>query len=99
MYYCTSGCQADGNNAANWHRQMIETTTSLDTDEPIAVATGYLTSRWEYVGHYPRLAFASSGDLRLVYGNHHFQGKFDSNNHIQLDTDLVVARLKLLAKP
>jgi hypothetical protein len=99
VYYCTGGCQADGNNYANWHRELVETTTSLEAAEPIDAAYPYVSTIWQYVGRFPRIAFDAAGNVRLVYGNTHWQLGWDTNNHIVHHEDLVVARLKLLERP
>lgn len=99
MYYCASGCQADGDNAANWHRQLVETTTTLEAAEPIAPEYPYVATLWEAVGQFPRIAFDAAGNPRLVYGNIHWQIGRDTNNNPTHTEDLVMARLRLINRP
>ena len=100
-YYCAQGCQADGDNSANWQRQYVETTDTLEASDPVAVAPGWMVSRWSEPGRYPRLAFDAADNVMVVYGNEHLQARTKSQSDPTMEylTDLMLARLRLLSRP
>ncbi len=97
-YYCPQNCQVEGNNAANWHKQFIETVRTLDASDPIPVEPGYLVSVWSHPGRFPRLAFDVAGNVQTVYGNWHQQMRWNGSS-IESYVDLALARLRLLKRP
>lgn len=98
LAWCDSACESD---AAVWEHEMLEKSSSLEADYPVAPIRRCSISTW-LSGQQPMLAVDQAGHVRVSYGAQHSYGGTDLDepwNTCPTFSDIILARFMQAALP